>query len=137
MPPIPSSIHYEPVLVPDIGVSSDAAQGAVDAALLDFQGGRVALSSRSHIVSVLRLLHGIFDLADELVLESPSGERFLTPIRTHHSVIRDRGVVVDFAFLNPDAFTPGVDTEPYSLDLTHLPNTPNTCLLYTSDAADE
>ena len=116
---IPSVILHKPVLIPDITSLEERTTIANDI-LLDFQGGRVLLSHDSHPASVLLLLNSILEIADEVVVESPSGGRFLTLIHTHDSVIREQDIIVDFAFLDPVIHRDKKDPSPYSLSLPEL-----------------
>ena len=116
---IPSVILHKPVLMPDI-TSPERRAAIANDILLDFQGGQVLLSHGSHPASVLLLLNNILEIADEVVVESPSGERFLTPIHTHDSVIREQDIIVDFAFLDPVIRRDQKNPSPYSLSLPKL-----------------
>ena len=118
----PSFIQYETVTVPDITTPDFGGQDAVQDFLIDFQGAHVCLSPNSHIASTLRLFSDIHAVTDELVMESKSGDIFLTPIYSRDTVIRDSNVILDFAFPNSGKdFSQRVSgAPPYSVDLEKI-----------------
>lgn len=111
----PSFITYETVTVPDIADSSFDNR-AIENFLIDFQGARVCLSSKSDTVSTLRLFEQIHAVTDELVIESKRGDIFLTPIYSLDDGIRDGDIITDFAFLTLGSVN-SQQQSPYHLDL--------------------
>ena len=112
----PFCIMHKEVVVPDIAADEETAKDT----LLEFQGGRVTLSYKSHMPSVLRILSRIAGITDELVVESPEGVRYLTPIYSRDRVIRNKDIVTEFAFTGLNGMKGGKNEKPYTLQAEEL-----------------
>ena len=109
--------EYDIITVPDIS-NLPPRNKEIEKILISFQGSFAIISRKSHPKSVLRLFKSIRNAVKELVVESPEGERFLTPRHTEEPVIRDKGIITELADISSNLTDiKKTSTEPQTIDL--------------------
>ena len=87
--------EYKHITVPK--KTNEEVEDIHETILIDFQGTYTIISHKTHLPSLFQLFQDIRSVAHEIIVESPEGTLFLTPLHTQEPVIRPKGTITELA----------------------------------------